>query len=346
MVGKTKNPSIWDVAEKAGVSIAAVSRVLNKKHKQVSSKTLEKVLKASGELGYRINPSIQDFVRKGRNGHTRNLVFVMVGGKFSAHGYSQATDGFANAGTELNYNLSLARLSGNETSTHDFPAMLRDGRCDGIIVTGDLDEKSIALIKELDKPYVVLGVYSDRLIGSSYNICLNVGYAAFRIVEELKRAEKTRIAYFTGDPQNHFARELFHAFQKAMHENSLQFDQGMVFEGRGSDMAGNMELLARIFEKDILPFDSIICEYYECALAITHFLGARRNVCGKERIILATSRPPGNYKLPVPTIYIDSGVEKAAYEGVKVLVQAIEGRTETAALKIEVKTEPVFEDAW
>ena len=46
--------NIYDIAEKAGVSIATVSRIINNKG-NVSPKTQEKVLKVIAEMGYTPN---------------------------------------------------------------------------------------------------------------------------------------------------------------------------------------------------------------------------------------------------------------------------------------------------
>ena len=54
--------NIYDVAEKAGVGIGTVSRVLNKSNK-VKEKTRAKVLKVIEELNYRPNRSAQNFIK-------------------------------------------------------------------------------------------------------------------------------------------------------------------------------------------------------------------------------------------------------------------------------------------
>lgn len=49
-----KQPTIYDVSERVGVSLATVSRVVNNNGK-VKSETRQKVLKAIKELNYRPN---------------------------------------------------------------------------------------------------------------------------------------------------------------------------------------------------------------------------------------------------------------------------------------------------
>ena len=67
---KQKTVSSRDVAAMAGVSIMTVSRALNNKE-GVSEKIKQKVLASCDELGYQINSSIQDLVRKDHHHGTR-----------------------------------------------------------------------------------------------------------------------------------------------------------------------------------------------------------------------------------------------------------------------------------
>lgn len=53
-------PTVKDVAQRAGVSVATVSRVLNNSEK-VSEQTRQKVLKAIEELGFKPNLLARNF---------------------------------------------------------------------------------------------------------------------------------------------------------------------------------------------------------------------------------------------------------------------------------------------
>ena len=332
-----------DVAEKAGVSVAAVSRAINRKKDQVSEKTRARVLAVCDELGYKLNPGIQDLAHMGRNGHMRNIAFVMVGENISAHGYAKAVDGLTDAGNDFNYNILLAHLTGRESGVFDLPSVLREGRGDGILLTGDLDERVIGLIKKLGKPYIILGVYGGKITAEAVNIRLGLNHAVLRIVETLKRAGKERIAFYLGTPSNYFAQEIFLAYQKALRECGLELDKGLVYEG-DNNPAHAYAMFSAIMEAELLPFDSIVSEDYRCALMITYLLGVRHGRFGaQEKIILATSRPPGGYMLPVPTIYSFGCFDKIAYQGVKTLLQIMEGKQDFAPLSIEVNAEQTLE---
>jgi LacI family transcriptional regulator len=319
---KQKNTSIRDVAEKAGVSIAAVSRTLNKKDSEVSEKIRQRVLEACKALDYQINPSIQDLVRKGRNGHTHNIAFIMIKNEFADPAYSRALDGIEKGINDVNYNLAMARLSGEEKSVQDLPPVLRDGRIDGFIVTGTLTEHITDILRKLGKPYVILGNYSEKVSGDSVRIELNHKSAMFSLVSALKKAGKKKIAYFTENPHNAFEEELVESFTKAMKENQLSLDEKLIYSGTGV-FSGAFERLKSIFLQKTLPFDSIICMDFRCAQEIANLILMRSGFEKRSEILLATSRQFSYYKLLVPAIYCEVGLNDMAYRAVKCLVEMI-----------------------
>lgn len=317
---KQKPASIRDVAAKAGVSIMTVSRALNNKA-VVSEKIKQKVFSSCDELGYQINPGIQDLVRKWRNGHTRNIAFVLVGVEFADPAYARNMDGIAKAINEFDYNLAMAYLNGEEQSVQHLPPVLRDGRIDGFIVSGDLTEDMMNIFKKLAKPYVVLGNYSEKVSGDSVRLEINYKSTMFRIVSELKKVGRKRIAYFTETPGNFFESELVELFIKSMKENQLDLNEQIIYSGTGA-FSGAFERLKPIFRQQEMPFDAIVCMDFRCAQEIANLILVRSGFDKKAEIMLACMRPFSYYKLAVPTIYCEAEMN-VAYTGVKCLIEMI-----------------------
>jgi LacI family transcriptional regulator len=316
-----KNINIRDVATAAGVSAAAVSKALNNKT-DISAELRKKIFKVCEKLGYQINPSIQDLVRKGRNGHTHNIAFIMIKNEFADPAYSRALDGIEKGINDVNYNLAMARLSGEEKSVQDLPPVLRDGRIDGFIVTGTLTEHIMDILKKLGKPYVILGNYSEKVSGDSVRIELNHKSAMFGLVSELKEAGKKKIAYFTENPHNAFEEELVESFTKAMKENQIAINEKLIYSGTGI-FSGAFESLKSIFLQKTLPFDSIICLDFRCAQEIANLILIRSELGKGSEILLASGRQFSYYKLLVPAIYCEVGLNDMAYRAVKCLVEMI-----------------------
>src|ERR1700755_1199351 len=72
-VTTVRNARAKDVAEEAGVSVATVSRVINKKYGRISPDTIERVMRAAERLQYKPDPRGLSL----RTGSTRTLGLVV-----------------------------------------------------------------------------------------------------------------------------------------------------------------------------------------------------------------------------------------------------------------------------
>ncbi len=321
-----------DVARRAGVSKATVSRVLNKKA-EVSEAISSKVIAVCEEMGYRLNYNIQDLVRKSKNDSTQNIAFAFVDKEFADPAYARMLDGIARGIEEYNFHLVLTKLSGDERIVYDLPPLLRDGRVDGVMVTGELNENIIEVLEELGMPYVILGVYSDKLTRNTTTIEFNFNLALMMLVECLKQSGKEKIAYFTESPDNYAEQKEIEAFGQALQENNLRFYKELIYKGTGP-FSGAFNIFKPIFTQPELPFDSIVCMDFRTAREISHLILARYGLNQPVDFLLATLRPFDYYKLPVPAVYCNAITEEIAYTGVKALIKRLSDRNTITRHKI------------
>lgn len=325
--------NIRTVASHAGVSTAAVSRVLNKRP-NVSEAMRAKVTAACAELGYTLNYSIQDLILKSRNGATRNIAYVIVGREISSPAYARSLDGVAKAGESLNYNLSLARLSGDEAGIYDLPPVLRDGRVDGILLTGALNGGIVSLLRECGRPVVVLGAYSDAVCGELPRVSLDIGASVFRMVKELKDAGRRRIAFLNDQMETFSSQRALDSFRQALPACGLEFDERLVLSGDGVD-EGGLGSLSKCLPGVALPFDGVVCMNYSCAIAVSHLIFARRQAGGHDATV-ATLWPLPVFPLQAPALYFDLMFEAAALRGTGLLVDILSGKDSSQAQRIEL----------
>jgi len=326
--------SIRDVADKSGFSIATVSRILNRKP-GASAATQKKVLAACEALGYRLNPAIQDLARKGWNRDTNNLVFVIAGKAFSDPAYSGALDGIARGINEFGYNLALAGISGKEKNIYELPPLLREGRFDGIIITGNLSRNIMILMEKLEKPHVVLGVYSDEIVKNANCIRLNITKTIAKLVNALKRKGKKRIAYFTEYSDSFYEMRCLDAFKLELKRNKLVVDKRIIFCGKGA-FSGAVSLLGPVLDGPSIPFDSIVCLNFRCAQEICYLILSRYGIKNEIGILPATLSVMSNYKLPIPAVYCNGIIDEIAYMGVKTLIMMLKDKGYSHNLKLEL----------
>ncbi len=331
---RAKVVTIRDVARAAGVSTASVSKALNNKP-DISQALKSRILTLCEKMGYRLNSSIQDLARRGRGGLTRNIAFVMVGKDFADPAYARAIDGVSRAAEEHGLNLILDRLRGDETRLVDLPPVLRDGRVDGILLTGNLTESAVSNIQRLGTPYVILGSYSQMITSGSINIRFDFAQRLGDLVRELVRRGCRRIAYFTEIPDNFYERESLDAFRTALRENQAPVDEALIYRGAGA-FTGAFPVLLPTFRQRRLPFDAMVCLDFRTAQEISHLVLAHAGLGQIPEVLLAVGRPFDYYRLPVPAIYFEASLDAVALEGVNVLMDLLNGKSDRVPKQIVV----------
>jgi len=120
--------NIKDVAKKAGVSTATVSRVLGD-FPGVRDKTRKKVLKAVSELNYEINAVARNLRQK-----KTNSIGIIVGNVLSQF-YSVIAKSVEDMANKFGYNTILCNGDENPEKELNYLKVLKSNRVDGIILT-------------------------------------------------------------------------------------------------------------------------------------------------------------------------------------------------------------------
>lgn len=325
--------SMDNVAEKAGVSKATVSRVLSGKS-IVSEEVRKKVLTACKELNYKLNHNIQDLILKSRNGATRNIAFVLVGIDFADPAYARLVDGISAAINKYHYHLMLVKMSGQEKSIYDLPPVLRDMRVDGILISGSITPESVELIKTLEIQSVVIGNYSEHLLGPLSSVQAKLGLIVYDLIEKLVQAGKKRIAFVEEAPENYSSNLIFEGYRQALKAFSLPFDKSICYFGRGV-LTGMFETLKPVFRKKELPFDSIFCPDMRIAREVSHLIIGHFGLEREITVPVAAIRQSSYHTLSVPAVYTDLNVEKRVEAAFTQLVDQIEGRKNPQTIMIK-----------
>lgn len=153
--GAARNPSMADVAQRAGVSHQTVSRVLNDSP-LVKDGTRERVLAAIQELGYRRNNAARMLAtnRSGRIG--------MVSAHLALHGPSMIASAVQAAGHEAGYQVSvIGLLEISEESLRDAVERLLDQAVEAIVVAV-AHRDAVHLVRALSLPIPVVLVQGVR----------------------------------------------------------------------------------------------------------------------------------------------------------------------------------------
>lgn len=198
--------TIRDVARRAQVSIASVSRVLNGIG-NVSDATRERVNEAVSALGYVPHAGARSLSLA----KTRAIGVVLpdVHGEF----FSEVMRGMDREATARGYMLLLSNMHGGAQAESALRAMR--GRVDGLVVMAphlDADEVEEKLPGRL--PAVLLNAHGDVRSHSSFGIDNRRGVVD--IIDHFRSIGRKRVVHIAGPSDNVDAEERRAAFEEAM----------------------------------------------------------------------------------------------------------------------------------
>ena len=224
-----RKPTIVDVAERAGVSIKTVSRVINNE-RHVSADTRVRVRKAVTELGFEANESARGM----RSSQSQEKSWV-IGQLYGDPGGLYTSDiqvGLLGRCRYFGYHLVIEEL---DYRSPDFErrtrALLRRLRLDGAVLTAPLTENEVLqmVLEESGVPFVRITPLGDSRYVPSVRI--DEQRAAYQLSQHLIALGHRRIAFIKGLP-NHAGTHLRYAgFEQAMTEAGLAIDPTLVETG-------------------------------------------------------------------------------------------------------------------
>jgi LacI family transcriptional regulator len=227
-------PTIRDVAKRAGVSVATVSRVINDSEK-VSDKTSRRVKRSIAALGFE-----PDFLaRTWRTRVTHTIAAVVVDNTGPHHGI--ALREASAVALAHNYTLILCTTYFNPQIEKQYLRMLRERRVDGVLLNtvGQSKDEIRALTKSgipvvmLNRPLADYGPLVDAVVVDSYR-------GARELVEHLVRVGHQRIAMTYDQALSEFhQRERLRGYRDALRANNLPYREELVCAIRLNHASGS-----------------------------------------------------------------------------------------------------------
>lgn len=202
-----KAATIKDVAKKAGVSLATVSRALNG-HSIVTPRTRDRILKIASELRYVPSGAARSLIT--RRTQTVGILLPDLYGEF----FSELIRGIDQAARGRGLHLLL---SGSHSDTAEAAAALRamHGRVDGLLVMSPhADAEFLAANPPHGVPMVLMNTRASGGQFPSFNVD-NFG-GAFAMVKHLVARGHRRIALITGPEDNFEAQERLRGYRDAL----------------------------------------------------------------------------------------------------------------------------------
>ena len=225
-----RKPRIGDVAARAGVSTATVSRTLASPD-QVRPKTREAVMKAVRETGYILNVAARN-LRTSRS-HAVLAVLPDASNIF----FSQVLRGISDTLHQHGYSLVIADTANDPAREREHAAFVQGGRVDGVLLlNGRLLPSPAAKRNGHRVPTVSL---CERIPGSRLPHVETANREAARaMTEHLVRLGHRRIGYLRGPAANVLEHDRYAGFCDALAAAGLPLDPQLVQSGDFSIATG------------------------------------------------------------------------------------------------------------
>ncbi|MBR9728987.1 LacI family DNA-binding transcriptional regulator [Shewanella intestini] len=241
-----KRARLKDVAQRAGVSMMTVSRVLNQDDK-VSAKTREKVLSIANSMGYRPNVSAR------RLASNKSFFIGLLYDNPSQAYISQFLLSALHSCRSKGYHLIVEKADDDiENTLISIKQLIDETQMDGMILLPPVcDDKAIlSYLKQVNMPFVRIAPDSDLTL-SPY-ICMDDYQAAFDVTEQLIQAGHSRIAHIIGDLKQGVSRLRYQGFLDALRSNQITVAPEYIINGSFTYQSG-MQASAALLDLPLRP---------------------------------------------------------------------------------------------
>ncbi len=216
------NITIKDVAKAANVSVATVSRVLNKKT-NVSDEAVQAVNKAVEDLGYSPNFLGRDL----RKSETKRILAIIASTEQSF--YSEVLRGMQDAAYMQGYDVLIATTRNDPEHEMHLLGMLFSKAVDGaVLLAPKLDSRTIS---DLAKKYT-LAMCLERLDNCEI-LCVTIDNerAGYDATNYLLGKGRRRIGLLTTEVRTQSSIDRENGYKRALKEAGMPLDEKLIYYG-------------------------------------------------------------------------------------------------------------------
>ncbi len=232
--------TLKDIAERAGVTAATVSMVINNKP-NISQSTRKKVLKIAKELNYYPN-----VIARGLATRKSNAVGVIVPNLASSF-VVRVLQGIKSTNRDVDYTVQLFDTIGQkENESQLFQRLARERRIDGVILIGpSVSDNQLQVFRDESVPSIVVARRCDFLD----SVFVNNERGATDATDYLFEKGHHRIACVICRKASLPADERLEGYKKSLASRNIPFDENLVFEIPDDTVVDGMEVFFQIRER-------------------------------------------------------------------------------------------------
>lgn len=323
--------TIKDIAERAGVSIATVSLILNKKDRNFAPATREKVLKVVKESNYIPNQVASSMITKKTK--TIGIIIPDIQNPF----FSEIIKHVEYEIKKRGYNIILCCSYWNPEEDIKYINLLSAKGVDGLMIALSADsEKNSAIVEKLNSSgiaFISLDRWVDGLNCSRVSIDHRQG--AYLATKYLIDKGHKKIGCITGAMTSYTARRRLQGYEEAMRDAGLEVKDEWKYNGDyqfESGCSGGKELLKTDITAVFTSNDVMAYGFYRAAKEANCRIPEDVSVVGFDDLAFSGM-------LDVGLTSVKQSVEMLAKKATECLFKEI---TERKFVHIDVKLQPVI----
>ncbi|RBN39507.1 LacI family transcriptional regulator, partial [Priestia megaterium] len=204
-------PTIYSVAEEAGVSISTVSKVINQTG-HISERTRQKVIEVMAQLNY--HPSVVASALTGKPTKTIGLLVPDISNPF----FADLARSIEDRSHERGFHVVMCNTDNDAEKEKKYLSLLIRQRIDGLIVASAF--RNANLLKNMLKQDIPISVIASEIPHISVNTVTVDDYkGSYLATDYLLSLHHKKIAIITENAKSNHAR--LDAFREVMQENGI-----------------------------------------------------------------------------------------------------------------------------
>ena len=223
--------TIYDIAKKANVSIATVSRAFNNSSR-VSAKTRDRILEISQELGYRPHASARSLAKR-----QSNLVSAIIP-MLTSYFFLEVLHGVQDRISESEFDLLVYSAPRMEEVDSMLENALNRGQSAGaMLFSSPLDSNRLLQLEQYANPVVLVDLYHEQFDSVATDNELGGYLAACHLLEKGNR----RIALLAANPESGPSQRRVEGYRRAHQDWGVVPDERLIVTPYQEDFHGFTE---------------------------------------------------------------------------------------------------------
>ncbi len=245
--------TIYDIAKKAGVSIATVSRVFNNSA-NVSDKAKKKVLAVADEMGYHPQAFAQGLAS--RKSNTVMVVVPVISNYF----FMEVLGGIQDKLSQQNYELSIFNISPNKDIQEQVEHVLKRRWAEGyLFISIHMEEEKWENLEKYNVPITLI----DEYFQGFDSVSVDNAQGAYRATKHFLEQGYARVAMLSALESSKPIKDRLKGYKKALNEHEIPFDNTLVVKGDSMNRDGfteraGYEAMIKMLEMNPMP-EACLC---------------------------------------------------------------------------------------